>query len=78
MAADSDGSGQFIRAHVRRRSSIETDRKALAELIDAGQASEAEEAYYEAFSDPDVRASEREQRRRSGRYLRRLRRHRSR
>lgn len=62
------------RAHVRRRGSIETDRRVLGELIASGNASDAEVSYYEAFSDPDARALDRDQRQRSGQYLRRLRR----
>ncbi len=66
--------GAQHREHVVPVPSIEGDRAALARFIDAGEASEAEIEYYEAFSDPDARRLNEEQRRRAGQYLRRLRR----
>jgi hypothetical protein len=58
------------RPHVSRVLSTETDRRALAASIDAGQVSDAEVEYYEAFSDPAARAMNRDRRRRHGQYLR--------
>jgi hypothetical protein len=59
---------------VTRQDSVERDRRALGEIVASGEASDAEAEYYEWFADPAVRALDRDQRRRAGQYIRRLKR----
>ncbi len=70
---EADTTGAALRARIRGSGSIERDREALARLVDEDQ-DPAEVYYYEAVSDPDVRAMNRAQRSYAGQYERRLRR----
>uniref|UniRef100_A8LZK6 Uncharacterized protein n=2 Tax=Salinispora arenicola TaxID=168697 RepID=A8LZK6_SALAI len=70
---EADTTGAAWRARIRGSGSIERDREALARLVDEDQ-DPAEVYYYEAVSDPDVRAMNRAQRSYAGQYERRLRR----
>lgn len=62
------------RPHVQPVDSTDADIHTLGAFIAAGQASDAEVAYYEAFSDPHARAMNRARRKANGQYLRRIRR----
>lgn len=65
---------QIVAAHIESlRTSVELDRRTLARRIDRA-ADPAEISYYEAFSDPQARLTDKARRTRAGQYLRRIRR----